>query len=323
MGSPAAPGQASGGLSRRWLLGAAAGSLVAGPAAGQTAPEAPPQTALQADSQAASQALVQPSRWTFTGWDGPPVGMWTYRPAAAGPRAPVVMVCHGVNRDADRYFAEWAGLAQARGFCLIAPEFDRAGFPGADGYNQGGIYPQGSRAAVRPRALWTFSVLDRLFEAWRRREGGRTARYQLFGHSAGSQFVHRAVLASPPRRADRIVAANAGFYTFPTLERPWPFGLKDSPFGEADLRRWLAQPMTVLLGTADNDPQHRSLNRDPPALEQGPHRLARGEAFFEAGRAEAARRGWTFAWTRSYAPGIDHNNARMAPFAADILLAPA
>jgi poly(3-hydroxybutyrate) depolymerase len=299
-------------ITRRWALGAGGSALVTGAAFAQA----------QADAPVVPPGL-EATRWSFTGWDGPAIGMWTYRPAGAAPDAPVVMVCHGVNRDADRYYAQWVGLAHQRGFSLIAPEFGSDGFVRAEGYNQGNVYARGNPGTPLPRSVWSFSVLDRLFEAWRQREGVQTGRYQLFGHSAGSQFVHRAVLASPPRLADRIVAANAGFYTFPTLDRPWPFGLKDSPFGEADLRAWLARPMSILLGTADNDPQHRSLNRDPPAMEQGPHRLARGEAFFAAAEGEAARRGWDFAWTKSYAPGIDHNNGRMAPFAADILLGPA
>jgi poly(3-hydroxybutyrate) depolymerase len=298
------PGLAMASLSRRVLLTSGAACLVAGKATAQAEPDL--------------QALA--TRWSFTDWAGPAVGMWTYTPDGVARSAPVIMVLHGVNRDADRYFAEWADLARTRGFSLIVPEFDRTGFPGAVNYNQGRVFADETGRVVRPRGEWSFSVLDRLFAAWRRRQGASTQRFHLYGHSAGSQFVHRAMLASPPRRVARIVAANAGFYTFPATDRAWPFGVKDTPFGERDLRRWLMQPMQVLLGTADNDPAHRSLNRDPGAMEQGAHRLARGEAFFAAASALAARRAWRFGWSKSYAPGIDHNNGLMAPFAADLLL---
>jgi hypothetical protein len=117
----------------------------------------------------------------------------------------------------------------------------------------------------------------------------------------------------------RAVAANAGWYTFPNTEAAFPFGLGDAP-GGVDLDAALAAPVTILLGTADVDPNHRSLNRDPPALAQGPHRYARGLAYFAAAEAEAKRRGLVFGWACATAPGIAHDNGGMAPFAVPILL---
>ena len=302
-----------------WGLSSPAGAQPAAapaPAAPPAAPRSPPTPLASADPA----ILALADRWTYSDWAGPPIGVFSWMPPGAWRDCRVMLVYHGVNRDADRYFTQWQPVAARRGFAIVVPEYATAQFPQALNYNQGGVLDAQGR--VRPRSLWAFGTPDGLFAAYRRRARLRTTRYELFGHSAGSQFVHRALLAAPPRRTTKAIAANAGFYTWPDLERPWPFGLKDSPIGERDLRAWLARDMVVLLGTADNHPQHRSLNRDPPAMQQGEHRLARGNGFFEAGQALAAARGWRFGWTRSYAPDVDHDNARMAPFAADLFYGP-
>ena len=44
----------------------------------------------------------------------------------------------------------------------------------------------------------------------------------MFGHSAGAQILHRMVLFAPGSRADRIVAANSGFYTLADPDQALP-----------------------------------------------------------------------------------------------------
>jgi poly(3-hydroxybutyrate) depolymerase len=300
-------------ISRRAVLAGASLLGVGGPAIAQSVRVPPP--------PADPEILRLADHWSFTDWTGPPVTMFSWTPANPRPDTPAIFVMHGVNRDGDRYFTEWQPVAAARGFALIAPQFDTKGFPGSRNYNLGRLKDE--NGVLRPRGEWAYSALDGMFSAWRTRAGVGTQRFHLFGHSAGAQFAHRALLAAPPRLLARTVSANAGFYTWPALDRAWPHGLANSPFGARALRTWLAADMTVLLGTADNDPDHFSLNREPASVAQGPHRLARGEAFFAAGRDLAAARGWRFGWKLAYAQGIGHDNARMAPFAADVLLAPA
>jgi hypothetical protein len=48
-------------------------------------------------------------------------------------------------------------------------------------------------------------------------------------------------------------------------------------------------PLTVVLGELDDDHHHKHLNRSEGAMQQGPHRLARGRHFYEAARPTAAR----------------------------------
>jgi hypothetical protein len=52
----------------------------------------------------------------------------------------------------------------------------------------------------------------------------------------------------------------------------------------------LGKRMTVLLGTADTNRDDPDLRKTPEADAQGPHRFARGQAFFAQGQQAAAAR---------------------------------
>lgn len=255
-------------------------------------------------------------RFVFAGWDGPVIPVWYYRPPGVDPAAPPLFVMHGVGRDADRYLAEWLDIARTERLLVVVPEFTRSGFPGAAGYNFGGVFDDQGRP--RPRRLWAYSAIEPLFDAIRRREGLKARRYGLYGHSAGAQFVHRFVLLGSGLRMSRAVSANAGSYMLPTRAEKWPFGLSGAPAGAWNPRRAFAAPLTLLLGGADNDPAHQSLPRQPEAVRQGPHRLARGLAFHSAARAEAKRLATGFAWSCAIVPGVGHDNGRMTAFAAPL-----
>src|SRR3954470_6693558 len=69
--------------------------------------------------------------------EGRTIPVWYFRPDAATGDARVLIVMHGVNRDADRYRDEWQPYAQKYGLILAAPEFSQAAFPGDDGYTLG------------------------------------------------------------------------------------------------------------------------------------------------------------------------------------------
>jgi hypothetical protein len=135
----------------------------------------------------------------------------------------------------------------------------------------------------------------------------------MFGHSAGAQFVHRFIMTGNARRLERAVSANAGSYMFPDERYAWPFGTRNLPANVWTPQPAYAVPMTILLGTADDDPNYPSLPREPEAMAQGQHRLARGRAFYAATRADAAARHLPYAWDCRLVPGVGHDNGRMAP----------
>ncbi len=258
------------------------------------------------------------TRFQFKDWAGPELPVWYVRPKSAGPSAPVLFVFHGVKRDADRYLGEWLGLAEKHGLVVVVPEFTQQNFKGAEGYNFGAMMD--AKGRPQPREQWSYSLLEPLFGAIVARERLAAKDYLVFGHSAGAQFVHRMMLTGAGPRLKRAISANAGSYAMPTDQVAWPFGFGGVPAGAWDPVRAYRQPMVVLLGTADNDPDYPSLPRQPQAMAQGPHRLERGQKFYRIARADAAARRVPFQWQCAFAPGIGHDNGKMAPFAVAILL---
>jgi len=240
------------------------------------------------------------------------------RPAGLTSDRPIVFVMHGVRRNADEYRDQWHELAKEHNFLLVVPEFSDRQFPGSKSYNLGNVFDASGK--VQPKAAWSYSAIESVFEQVRRRYGMSARGYALYGHSAGAQFVHRFLFHVPKARVTQVVAANAGWYTMPVFNIDFPYGLRNSVVSSGDLAAALQLPVTILLGEQDIDPQHRSLNRAPEALAQGPHRFARGQAFFDTAAGAATRLGVPLSWQLITVPGADHDNRLMAPAAIPWLL---
>ncbi|MDJ0643607.1 MAG: hypothetical protein QNJ15_12390 [Erythrobacter sp.] len=289
-------------------------SLFASSAAAQGACEPPGDQPSQSNRNEDGKSC-----FVFAGWEGPDIPVWLYVPRDIDrTTARIAIIMHGARRDPDRYRNEWSVEADKRGFIVVAPGFSRTDFPRANGYNLGAMRDPES-GEWRDDARWSFTAIEPIFDAVVARIGGSQAGYTIYGHSAGSQFVHRSLFFRPSVRAKRYLAANAGWYTFPDLETPYPFGLGDTMLGKDDLRAALARDVVILLGDRDIDPESSSLNRSDGAMEQGPHRFARGKAFFAAARALAQRNGWQFGWSLRVVEGVAHSNGDMAAKVSDLI----
>jgi poly(3-hydroxybutyrate) depolymerase len=251
-----------------------------------------------------------------SGEPGVALRVFVYRPAAWRPADQAIIVLHGQGRDADRYIAQWAPQAEATGLLVIAPEFSQRKYPGVAAYNWGNVVTEAG--TPNPPEAWIFGAIDRIWAAAREKTGATQAGYALFGHSAGAQFVHRYLLLAEASQATTIITANAGSYTMPDRAIGFPFGLGNTAVTDAMLARALARPVTVLLGSEDIDPNHPALPRQPGAMAQGQHRLARGMLFFAKAREAATRLGVRFTWRLETVPGIAHDNSGMAARAATI-----
>lgn len=282
---------------------------------------APALLALSCAGLGSRNAEVRPGQsgaFVFDEWAGAPLNVFTYAPMGLSSRTPLVLIMHGQGRNASEYRDQWIAMAEANTIAIAAPEFSRAHFPDAGDYNSGRRFYAAGRPV--PVELWSFSAIEPLAAATRVRMALDGDDYAIYGHSAGAQFVHRFLLHMPNARVRRAVSANAGWYTLPDPEIAAPFGLGGEAVSEDALRAWLARPMTILLGTQDIDTEQSSLNRSPEAMQQGPHRLARGRFFFEAGRARAEALDAPFRWRLAYAPNINHDNSRMASHAVSYLV---
>jgi hypothetical protein len=169
-----------------------------------------------------------------------------------------------------------------------------------------------------PEEEWSFSIIEPVFDFVVASIDGSQTSYDAFGHSAGSQFVHRFLTYKENLRADRLVAANAGWYTMPDETIDFPYGLKNSAAGIGNIARIVQKNLIVLLGEADTS-RTNSLRITPEADPQGLTRLERGHSYFEAGKKAAEDLKVPFKWEKEVTPGVGHSNGPMAEFAVKML----
>ena len=243
--------------------------------------------------------------------------VFTYLPAhVAASNAPIVFVLHGKGKNADGYRDVWAKQADRHGFMLFAPLFDEQTWGGE--YAGAKVFAQGAKAG--DAVQWSFSVIEKMFDAIKAATKNRSETYLIYGHSEGAQFVHRLVWFLPDARYSKAVAANAGWYTMPDSDTAFPYGLGKSPATPESMKRSLERNVTVLLGEKDTDPNHPQLNKSAQAMKQGPYRLARGENFYRQAQARCEALKCRFGWTLQRVPGAAHSNAQMAERAAEVLM---
>ena len=237
-----------------------------------------------------------------------PITVFTYKPPTYRD-GPLLVVFHGVQRNAEDYRNFAITLAERFGAIVVAPMFDTERFPSVR-YQRGGL--MGADRKAQPPEQWTYAIVPKIVAHIRAQEQRPALPYYYLGHSAGGQFLVR-LAAFLPAEAVRIVAANPGSHLFPTREMDFGYGFGGLPAelsSDDVLRRYLAAPLTIYLGTDDIYPRP-SFDASEAAMKQGPHRLARGRNCFDAAQKLARERGWAFNWRKVETPGIGHEAAFM------------
>jgi hypothetical protein len=120
---------------------------------------------------------------------------------------------------------------------------------------------------------------------------------------------------------ERAVAANSGIYMLPHLNLDYPTGMGGIGLGDGDLRRYLARPLTILIGEQDADPNAHDLPRGEIAEAQGPHRLARAQWYMAHCTDLAKKLGTRLGWRYEMVPGAGHVSQSIFDHASDILAA--
>ncbi len=253
---------------------------------------------------------------------GRSVNVYTYLSENYSSESPVLFVMHGNGRTAEKYRDAWVNIAEQNNALLLVPEFNREQFPLDQDYNMGHMFKMDSSDKIlckNPETLWSYSLIDPIFDYVIQQTKNKSKSYLIYGHSAGSQFVHRFLFFKPEARVIKAVCANAGWYTMPDFTIGFPYGLKGTQCTPEYLKKVFSKPVTILLGDQDTDPNHPQLRRTPQAMKQGKHRFERGHNFFNACKKMADSLGVPFKWDLKIVPGIAHSNAKMAPAAGKIL----
>lgn len=271
------------------------------------------------------------------------IGVHYYLPSRFTPDSPILLVIPGAGRNGDSYRDAWIEAAESANVVVAALSYPEADYDFA-AYQMGGVIrdlvirnmplgPDGQPPSsvhlrdedisfalnIRPEE-WLFNDFDRIFALLAAAARSRRTSYDLFGHSAGAQILHRSVLFRPRSQAERIVAANAGLYTQPDLDLPLPLGLKDTGVTEASLAASFGCRLTLLLGELDNDGEVGGTHLHTPMIDRyGVDRLSRGRTFFQAGREQAQTLGAPFNWALQIVPGVGHDFRAMTHAAALLL----
>jgi hypothetical protein len=225
----------------------------------------------------------------------------TWAPAACTPDG-ILIVFAGLHRTIGPYRDYATPLAKRYCLIVVAPLLDTERFPPWS-YQRGGVVQNG--VALQPDR-WTVNLVPQLI-AWARQQAGAPLPVALLGHSAGAQFVSR-VAAYIDTGAARIIIANPSTWVRPRLDiaAPYGFGGLFAPAAaEAALRRYLAAPITVLLGGEDIGDV--DLARGPEADAQGATRLERGQDILREAETVARQNQWPFSWHGAVVSGVGHS----------------
>ncbi|MCG8481875.1 MAG: hypothetical protein MJA31_01055, partial [Clostridia bacterium] len=245
-----------------------------------------------------------------------PVKLWYYTPVDNPKDLPILFVMHGTKREGERYMDNLIEFADQYQFIIIAPEFSKAKYPGSAGYNLGNMFDDEGVAISEDK--WSFSIIEPIFDFVVSKINGNQKNYDMFGHSAGAQFVHRFLVFKKDTRVNRLVSANAGWYTLPDFQIDFPYGLKGTEAGQSKLERALQKSMTILLGEEDIK-RDKYLRITEEADMQGLHRLERGQYYYQKGIEIANTLNTTINWTIQFVPGVGHSSKGVSPATAKIL----
>ena len=209
---------------------------------------------------------------------------------------PILFVMQGADRGWTYLMKTWKQDAQKYRFIVVIPVFTKELYP-VEEYQEMGVYSEGGtlNAPKRTAAI----LIDKMFERFRDEISGRQEHYSFYGHSAGGQFVHRALLLHDSPYVERSVVGSPGWYTFPdNREMRYPYGVTDLPYiNEDDLRRFVTSDAWVQV--SDGDTLRESFLRKTPEAElQGRNREERGKSFYasicKAAEDLGVENGWKF-----------------------------
>ena len=247
----------------------------------------------------------------------------------------------GAGRNARGYLESWLETSETYNVVVLTPEYTKGDYP-FDRYHLGGVMrdinfkdvvthtPGTPLAQLDEEGLeftmhpvpgdWIFSDFDRLFDYASQALELEQETYDMFGHSAGGQILHRLAVFYPQSRVNNIIAANSGFYTLPDAEVGLPFGIREMGFGPEHLEQSFGKKLVLFNGSLDDENETKgTLLRSPTVDKQGVSRVDRGSYFMEQSERLARQAGFDFNWSRVTVPDVGHDQELMAKAAADYL----
>jgi hypothetical protein len=246
-----------------------------------------------------------------------PITVWYHWPEKLKSNSNILFVMHGLKRNGQEYRDAWIKHSEKRSFLLLVPEFSKKHYPGSSKYNLGNVF--NSEGKLNPKEQCSYCAIDDICKQVREKLNLSKEKYYIYGHSAGAQFVHRMLFFCPRAKVKCAISANAGWYTFPNTNIDFPYGLCGVKNPEELLLQSFKKRMVILLGSEDNDPNHKYLRRTEKANRQGKHRLERGKNFFSAAKDASEKLRTQLNWKLQIVEGVGHSNKKMAETASKLV----
>ena len=253
-------------------------------------------------------------KFTFDNWTKPDLGIFYHLPETVDENTKILFIIHGNTRNADDYLKVWKKLTEGENVALFAPHFTRNSFIS---FNT--LQMSTSNGVIRPdKNLYLNNSIDTLFEFIKSKFNLKANSYDIYGHSAGAQFVHRYLLMSKDPKVNIAVAANAGWYTFLNGAN-FPYGVKNPPIilSDSNVKVFLGTNLHILIGSNDID-VNSSVNKSDGAQKQGLNRLQRAKNFFDYTSIIVEQNDLVFNWKYQLVPGAPHSNKVMSRAAVRI-----
>ncbi len=270
-----------------------------------------------------------------------PIKVFYHKPQNFSIDSDILIVIPGAGRNADTYRDSWIEASEKYSLLILSPMYPKDDYS-FDAYHLGGvIYDSNLESSIeridgtnkirlfedklifksnQNADQWLFKDFDRIFDRTVEVLNSNQTSYNLFGHSAGGHILHRFALFQENSKAEIILASNASFYTLPSFNDPYPFGLGGTPINEAALKNAFKKRLVVFLGEEDNaNETGGSFLVSESADKQGHHRLERGTFFFEHAKKKAKELNTEFNWELNVIPGVGHDYRRMGKSAATYL----
>lgn len=247
-----------------------------------------------------------------------PIFLFIVVPYAQSQATRVVFIMHGTNRNAEEYIVPWRDFAIRNNFIAIAPQFSETYWPYSRSYHQGNMFTgKDGTGTLIPEPQWAFSLIDEIFDWVRSKFALTDSLYDIWGHSAGAQFVHRMILFKPQAKVRLAIPANAGSYTTPDLYFSYPYGVKNPLLSITyeNLIDYTKKRMIIMRGTADTL-RDSNLSTDAGDEAQGRNRYERAGYFYDKGAVLNP----STAWQLQDVPGVGHSYTGMAPVAQAALI---
>lgn len=227
-------------------------------------------------------------------------------PERVNPASRILIALHGLDREASDFRDVFVETSEHIGKIVIVPEFDLENFPDLYSYNFGNVIHPPPSLELKHRKVWSFTLVDRLFSALKNANRYQHHDFDIYGNSAGSQYVLRYVALTGAPLIRMAISSNSGIYMLPNLDVAYPSGMGGIGLAESSLRRYLSRPLHILLGDNDVDTAAPDLPGGPEADAQGPHRLARGLWHYKHCKSLARTLGIDLRWTVEVVPGAGH-----------------